>query len=210
MIEILSFGLNNLSSVKNGLEAAGANNVRIISDASQSQAPRLLILPGTGNFGAATRELESRGYGDLVKATVADRTAKVFGICLGFHLLFDSSDESIGESGLGLVSGRVQKLSQGDGCEERVPRVGWAPIFSSMSENIFQNQLNSDVYFSHSYHPVPEVEQTNSMYSPYCNDQILVGFLGERLGGFQFHPERSSKVGLALLTAICSWANVEK
>lgn len=209
MIEILSFGLNNLSSVKNGLEAVGEKQVRVISEASQSQQPDLIILPGTGHFGAATRELSSRGYSDLIGAAYSRGTSKIFGICLGFQLLFDTSDESPGEKGLGLVAGRVHKLSQHDGCQERVPRVGWAPILSNGAETVFHDALGSDVYFSHSYYSVPEAPQPHSLHSPHCKDKILVGFLGERIGGFQFHPERSSKAGLTLLASISKWSDSE-
>lgn len=210
MIEILSFGLNNLSSVKNGLEAVGTMPVRIIEEASQSREPDLLVLPGTGHFGAATRELSNRGYGDLITTSYTNSTTKIFGICLGFQLLFDASEESPGAKGLGLVGGTVQKLKRRDGCEDRVPRVGWAPIRSSESNTVFQDEVGLDVYFSHSYHAVPTVSQPNFLKSPHCNDPIVVGFLGERIGGFQFHPERSSSVGLALLSTISKWANDEE
>lgn len=209
MIEIISLGLNNLTSLKSAVEEVHGREVRVISRAEESESPHLFILPGTGNFGAAAREMGNRGFADLLRRTTQESSSKIFGICLGLQLLFESSEESPGSDGLGLVSGSVRRLVSEKRCVDRVPRVGWAAIYGVSGDNVFGAQLESDVYFSHSYHATPEGLTTNVLVSPHCDGSIFVGFLDDVLGGFQFHPERSSRVGLELMSVVLKWARCE-
>ena len=205
MIEILSLGLNNLSSIEQVFRDAGEDHVRILRSSGESIGEGLLVLPGTGNFGAGIRELRSRGFDDLVRNAIAQGRC-IFGVCLGMQLMFESSAESAEVLGLSLVPGHIEKLSNQ---EERVPRVGWAEVRTSDQSSLFDEFNGKDVYFSHSYGVVSFNHLENTLVTNHGHGEILAGFVSNKLAGFQFHPERSSAAGLGLIRQIIKWSRNE-
>lgn len=205
-IEILDLGINNLKSVRSGLLATGSSTeVDVISSAAESKGAHLTVLPGTGNFGAAMKEINNRGFGDLLIST-AKRGDKIFGVCLGMQLLFDSSEESQNVRGLSILSGTSKRLPEIR--DQKIPNVGWQSItvqqFSAEAEKF---QTYSDVYFVHSYYVEPTSASDCLHSSNFGNFSFTASVMKENVIATQFHPEKSSKAGLEILKKIANWAN---
>jgi glutamine amidotransferase len=192
-IAILDYGMGNLRSVEKALEHIGAT-ATVTYDAATVRAADGVILPGVGAFPRAMERIRERGLDQLI-AERRDAGVPILGICLGLQLLFESSTELGGASGLGLLEGPVAAL-RAEGL--KVPHIGWSPVRwereSRLTEGI---ESGTPFYFVHSFAPRPQ-------------DADLLGsaVYGERFGcaaergnvfGVQFHPEKSSAAGLRLL-----------
>lgn len=206
MIEVISLGLNNLESIQHALQEAYDGPVTCINQASESSGQGLLVLPGTGHFGAGSRELEGRGFTKLLKNVASSGSRPIFGICLGMQLLFRESEEAPGSPGLSIIDDVVVGLPNSDGGDERVPRVGWAELVSVKADRRLSEFGGHDVYFSHSYAANSLNQEGETLTSLHGKQEILAGFISGSVAGFQFHPERSSKVGQELLSTITKWA----
>jgi glutamine amidotransferase len=192
--------MGNLRSVQKALEAVGAPAV-VTRDAGRVADARALVLPGVGAFGDCMANLEA--YHLL--QPVRDRALAgipFLGICLGYQLLFEESEEFGRHPGLGVLKGRVVRFPddlRDAGEKLKVPHMGWnriekknaAPALAQVPDGAF-------VYFVHSYYPVPEeadVVATTTRYGLEFASSVARG----NLFGSQFHPEKSQRVGLALL-----------
>lgn len=201
-IAVLDYGMGNLRSVEKAFEKVGAD-AQITSDPAAADAADGVVLPGVGAFPKAMGRVRELGIDELVSARI-ERGAPVLGICLGMQLLFDDSSENEGDTGLGLMEGPVGPLAANG---FKVPHIGWSPVRwehdSELTEGLGPEP---PFYFVHSFVPRPG------------NDEDVLGTAayGERfacaverppLYGVQFHPEKSSSAGLALLenfTRICA------
>ena len=189
---VVDYGMGNLASVRNAFERLGAQ-VRLTSSPVEVAAAARLVLPGVGAFGHAVEEIDRRGLRQSI-VEAAGRGAPVLGICLGMQLLFDESDESPGARGLGLVSGRVRRLSAG----VRVPHVGWnrledvrpVPLLAGVSAGEY-------LYFVHSYHAETATEHA-AAWTEYGAPIVAVAGRGN-VWGVQAHPEKSQRTGEAIL-----------
>lgn len=195
MIAIIDYGAGNLQSVKKALDFIGAEN-RITADAGEIARADHIILPGVGSFGDAMHCMRESGLVDTVRAEAL--SGKPFlGICLGLHLLFESSEESPGVQGLGILPGRITKIPGGE--EHKVPHMGWNSITLNQKDGIFADVPDeSYVYFVHSYFLTAERPgdvAATTHYSVPIHAAVQRG----RLAATQFHPEKSSDVGLSIL-----------
>lgn len=206
MIEIVSLGLNNLESIRHALNEAYSGPINFINQASETSGQGLLVLPGTGHFGAGSRELERRGFTDLLRNVASSGSRPIFGICLGMQLLFRESEEAPGSPGLSIIDGSVVGLPTNGGGHERVPRVGWAELKSTTGNGLLSTFGGRDVYFSHSYAATSFQQAGETLTSSHGKQDIVAGFISGSVAGFQFHPERSSKAGQELLLTITKWA----
>jgi glutamine amidotransferase len=201
-IAILDYGMGNLRSVEKALERVGAET-EITSDRLRAESADGVVLPGVGAFPRAMERVRETGLDQLVAARLAAGTP-VLGICLGLQLLFDSSVENEGASGLSLLDGVVAPL-QANGY--KVPHIGWSPVRWEHSSRLTEGLgEETPFYFVHSFAPRPATD----------GDLLGTAAYGERfacaverppLYGVQFHPEKSSSAGLALLAnfvRICS------
>ena len=211
MIEIINLGLNNLGSIVSALAASTKVQPRIISSADESVSPRLVILPGTGSFGAAMGLLDERGFRDRLRAYGAQPSVRIAGICLGMQLLGATSEESPGIYGLGLIGGNTRVLPSFDGVDGRVPHVGWAGLTGPVGGNSFRFTAGTlrDVYFSHSFHLVLEDSDTDVLTVSRGETRFVGAFRKNNITGYQFHPEKSSTFGLDVLTEMLRWAGIE-
>jgi imidazole glycerol-phosphate synthase subunit HisH len=196
MIAIIDYGMGNIHSVRKALEAKGAKVV-VTSDPGEIKKSAKLVLPGVGAFGDAMRELEKRGLAQAIAEHIQD--GKIFlGICLGLHLLFDSSAESPDVRGLGILKGRVEKFSGSAGL--KIPHMGWNQIKIRRTDcALFKNLGETrDVYFCHSYYPQPDDSRIVAASTEYGADFAAVVWRNN-LYATQFHPEKSQELGLKIL-----------
>ncbi len=185
--------MGNLRSVEKALEKVGAR-VRVTRDPDEVRQADAIVLPGVGAFGDAMANLKKRGLVDVIRDEVG--SGKPFlGICLGLDLLFDESDEHGLHQGLGLLPGRVELLPT----DLKIPHIGWNQVFIRK-----QSRLMSEIpdgsyfYFVHSYAVVPKRESDILCTTEYgC--RFVSAVEHENIAAFQFHPEKSSSLGLSIL-----------
>jgi glutamine amidotransferase len=192
---IVDYGVGNLHSAQKAFEHLGQPAL-ITSDAERIAAAPAVVLPGQGAFGTCMENLTRAGLVEPVRA--AARSGRPFlGICVGMQLLFDESEESPGQPGLGIFAGRVVRFPRDSGL--KVPHMGWNRLHLRRRVPALARIADGDyVYFVHSYHPVPadpDVVVTTTDYgidfvSSVGRDNVYAGV---------FHPEKSQRVGLELL-----------
>jgi glutamine amidotransferase len=211
VIEVINLGLNNINSVLSALRSASRVDVRPIHDAKQSKSPTLLILPGTGAFGAAMQAMHNGGFVSLIEDHVQRDLGFTAGICLGMQLLGVESEESPGVGGLGLVEGSVERLPIFPGHDGRVPHVGWATLHRQSPTDfpeLPQPDLR-DVYFSHSFHLKLNQADAESLVVKEGERRFLAAFRTGNLSGYQFHPEKSSNFGMRIIEDLLRWSGIE-
>lgn len=198
MIAIIDYGMGNLKSVQNAFTAVGYKTV-ITDDLNQIKKASALVLPGVGAFRDAIKSLKDKKIDEeLIEAT---RRAKPFlGICLGMQLLQTFGEEGGFFEGLNIVSGKVKKLPSSVKC----PHLGWNKIKFTHNSNHNINPIFRDVpdesyfYFVHSYYC--EVDNQKIIYSTTDYGLVFTSSIWkDNLFGVQFHPEKSSTLGLKIL-----------
>jgi imidazole glycerol-phosphate synthase subunit HisH len=197
-IAIVDYDMGNRRSVEKALEHVGAA-ATITRDPAQLQAADALVLPGVGAFPRGMRNL--RGYGlDAVLCERAAAGTPLLGICLGMQLLFDSSTE-LGEftAGLGLINGEVRALEAGS---LRVPHIGWNEVALERDSQLtaLLPASGAPFYHVHSYAAHPSIADEVLGTTEYGERFATIVARGS-VYGTQFHPEKSSRDGLALLTS---------
>ena len=194
-VVIIDYGMGNLRSVRRAFEECGASAAITESPADLNSATHI-VLPGVGAFPDGMANLLERGYSDALRKA-ASENIPILGICLGMQLLADVGYEVRRCEGLGLVSGQVKKLDQTP--ELRIPHVGWNEVSSFHGEQLFdQIPELSDFYFVHSYHFVPESQDTVISTTSY-GSTFVSAIRKNNTYGVQFHPEKSSELGMTLL-----------
>src|SRR5262249_41205354 len=194
MIGIIDYGVGNLRSVEKALAAVGAD-AKISSDADELYRADALLLPGVGAFGDAMRSLKGHGFDELIIG--AARTGKpILGVCLGYQLLFDESEEFGLNCGLGLLPGRVGRVSESD---LRVPHIGWNCVCRLRPHPILEGvEDGSFFYFVHSFYVAPASSEDAIAATDY-GLEFASAAGRDNIVGVQFHPEKSQHVGLQLL-----------
>lgn len=194
MVAIIDYGAGNLSSVKKALDYLGAES-EITQNKDKILSASHVILPGVGSFGDAMASMEERGLVDTVKQ--AARKKNFLGICLGLQLLFESSEESPGVDGLGILKGKIVSIPKNKGL--KVPHIGWNSVSLKQKGGIFKN-INDEsyFYFVHSFYLDGADEDVVAGVTNY-GVEIECAVQKGKLCATQFHPEKSSKAGLTLL-----------
>lgn len=195
MIAVIDYGMGNLRSVSKALETAGAK-VEVTNDAKVIRKARGIVLPGVGAFRQGMQNLQSLGLTPLIREAVGEKKS-LLGICLGFQLLFEESEEHGIHPGLGIFKGKVQRL-QGP---VKVPHMGWdkVSIKARKDPDIFKGIPDgSYFYFVHSYYALPEDENLIASTTTYAIEFASSVARG-RVWGVQFHPEKSHNKGLKIL-----------
>jgi imidazole glycerol-phosphate synthase subunit HisH len=201
-IAILDYGMGNLRSVEKALERVGAE-AEITADRERAEAADGVILPGVGAFPRAMERVREIGLDGLIAGRM-EADVPMLGICLGMQLLFESSVENEGSSGLGLLDGVVAPLEANG---YKVPHIGWSPVRWAHDSRLTEGLgPEPPFYFVHSFAPRPgdgEDVLGTAAYGERFACAVEVG----SLYGVQFHPEKSSAAGLRLLsnfTRICA------
>ena len=194
MIKILDLGAANIKSVFKALDYLGFRT-GIEADPKGIHTADGLVLPGVGSFGFVMDQIRKRGFfRPLEEWLAADRP--LLGICLGLQLLTDGSEESPAVSGFGVFRGVCRRFSAG-----RIPHMGWNLLQIFRDDGLFSGLPDEPyVYFAHSYHPETsgEAEETVLAHTRYGRTFPCV-FKKGKICGFQFHPEKSGRIGLHLL-----------
>lgn len=207
-IDVLDLGINNISSVVSGIRATSRPvDVNVVTRIQEvSTKPSLTVLPGNGSFGAGMAALKSTGLGTHL-SRLSNSGGPIFGICLGLQLLFDSSEESPGVQGLGLISGKVRRLPiiAKTGVQTNI---GWSSLFGEegSDSDLKLGPLLRDFYFVHSYVVEPEFQEDVILESTFDNVVFPAAVRRGRTIGVQFHPEKSSNSGIEMLESVLGWA----
>jgi glutamine amidotransferase len=198
-IAILDYGMGNLRSVEKALERVGADAV-ITGDHQTAREADGLVLPGVGAFARAMERIGELELDRLIGER-AEAGTPVLGICLGFQLLFASSTELGGAAGLGLIEGEVTGL-EAPGL--KVPHIGWEPVeWAKQSELTDGIADQTPFYFVHGFAPRPARDEDPLGYAVH-GERFSCAIARPPIYGVQFHPEKSSAAGLALLDNFAS------
>jgi len=195
VIAIIDYDAGNIKSVEKACQFLG-EEVIVTRDRETIMAADGVILPGVGAFGDAMEKLHSYELADTIK-DVAKSGKPFLGICLGLQLLFEKSDESKGVKGLGILEGEVCKIPECEGL--KIPHMGWNSLHLQNEGRLFKGlEDNSYVYFVHSYYLKAKDEnivKATTEYSTHIHASVEKG----NVFACQFHPEKSSDVGLTIL-----------
>ncbi len=201
VIAVVDYDMGNLHSVCKGLENVGAVPKITDSPAIIEQADAV-VLPGVGSFDPAMQNLRSRNLIEPIKSAIA--SGKPFlGICLGLQILFESSEEGV-EPGLGVIAGKVRRFRSEPGLT--IPHMGWNQLeLSQPNLGLWQN-LPSDpwVYFVHSFYVDPVDLEVRSAMVTHGTQNVTAAIAKDNLMAVQFHPEKSSTIGLQMLSNFVS------
>jgi imidazole glycerol-phosphate synthase subunit HisH len=194
-IGIVDYGSGNLRSVSKALDAVGAR-ARLISSPADLAEIDAVVVPGVGAFGDCAKNLRATGLWEPLREWLAaDRP--YLGICLGYQLLFESSEETPGVAGLGALPGVVRRFPAGP---FKVPHMGWNPLTITRRDDRLYRDLPAgpSVYFVHSYFPVPA---DDSLVTATCEYGASFAASVSRgaISAVQFHPEKSQHTGLSIL-----------
>ena len=195
MIAIIDYDAGNIKSVEKALLLLG-QEVKITRDKDEILNADKVILPGVGAFGDAMGKIRQYGLEDVIKEVV-EKGTPFLGICLGLQLLFESSDETPGVEGLGILKGKILRIPDCEGL--KIPHMGWNSLKFPVNGRLFKGlPEDSYVYFVHSYYLSAEDESivtATTEYSTLIHASVEQG----NVFACQFHPEKSSDVGLAIL-----------
>ncbi|MBH8555360.1 imidazole glycerol phosphate synthase subunit HisH [Nostocaceae cyanobacterium CENA357] len=197
IIAVVDYEMGNLHSVCKGLEKAGATT-KITHSAKELAQADAVVLPGVGAFDPAVQHLRARDLEQPIKDTIA--SGKPFlGICLGLQILFESSAEG-NQPGLGIIKGKVQRFRPEPGIT--IPHMGWNQLEVTQPKSILWEHLPAQpwVYFVHSYYVDPIDPQVRAATVTHGTQTITAAIAHENLMAVQFHPEKSSNIGLQILS----------
>lgn len=195
MIAIIDYDAGNIKSVEKALQALGEEAV-VTRDEQVIMNAEKVILPGVGAFGDAMDKLHQYGLVPIIKKVVQKQTP-FLGICLGLQLLFESSEESPGVEGLGILKGKILRIPEDGGL--KVPHIGWNSLSYPHEGRLYAGiPEESYVYFVHSYYLAAEDEsivKAATQYGTYIHASVEK----DNVFACQFHPEKSSDTGLMIL-----------
>ena len=195
MITVLDYDAGNIKSVEKALDFLG-EEVKITRDREEILSADGVILPGVGAFGDAMEKLHQYGLVDVIHEVV-DRQIPFLGICLGLQLMFESSEETPGVAGLGILPGEIVKFPETPGF--KIPHIGWNSLELTNNGRLFKDiDQQAYVYFVHSYYLKAREEEIVKAKTNYITD-FNSSVEKDNVFACQFHPEKSGDVGLKIL-----------
>lgn len=196
-VTLIDYGAGNLRSVANALRAIGIEpNVAAAPEALEGTTH--LVLPGVGSFGDCMGELTKRGLIGPIRDWVT-AGKPYLGICLGYQILFESSEETPGIEGLGVIPGVVKRFAEEPGL--KVPHMGWNSVVPRRPDSENWAGLGAEPYFYyvHSYFPVPSNDSDIAAETTYGGQKFAAAIERPNLLACQYHPEKSQEAGLTLI-----------
>ena len=199
MIAIIDYDAGNIKSVEKALIALG-QEVVLTRDPKVLERADKLVLPGVGNFGVCMDNLKKFGLAPVIRELTEEKKP-LLGICVGLQLLFEGSEESSGVEGLGILPGKILRIPAAPGL--KIPHMGWNSIHLQNNGKLFRGiPEQSYVYFVHSYYlkaADPSMVTATTQYGVTIDASVEQG----NVFATQFHPEKSSRVGLQILKNYC-------
>ena len=200
---VVDYDAGNTLSVMRALEKVGAR-VELSPDPDRVLAADAVVLPGVGAFGDCVRKLRERGMDEACMEVY--RSGKPFlGVCVALQVFFERSEESPGVEGLGIFPGTVVRFEDNG---LKVPHMGWNELAVSRPHPVLDGLSGEDFYFVHSYYPEP-AEPSDLLGESDYGVRFCAAAGRENLVAVQFHPEKSSRAGLALYENFLTWARAE-
>ena len=195
MIALIDYDAGNIKSVEKAFQSLG-KEVVLTRDPEVLKRADHVVLPGVGSFGDAMENLNKFGLIDVIHEAI-NRKIPFLGICLGLQLLFESSEETPGVAGLGILKGKIVRIPEGPGL--KIPHMGWNSLKFQNNGRLFKGiPEDSYVYFVHSYYLKAEDEQIVKASAEY-GVHIHASVEQKNVFACQFHPEKSSTAGLRIL-----------
>lgn len=195
MVAIIDYDAGNIKSVEKAVIALGEETI-VTRDHNAILAADHVILPGVGAFGDAMEKLQRYELVEIIRK-ITDRGTPFLGICLGLQLLFESSEESEGVRGLGILPGKILKIPEHK--DIKIPHIGWNSLSYPSEGRLFRGlHEGAYVYFVHSYYlqaKEPEIVKAVTEYSALIHASVEK----DNIFACQFHPEKSSEVGMKIL-----------
>ena len=201
VIAVIDYDMGNLHSVCKALEKAGATP-KVTSSPKDLEKAMAIVLPGVGAFDPAMQSLRARGLIEPIKNII--HSGKPFlGICLGMQILFESSEEGV-ENGLGIIPGKVRRFRPSQ--EIRIPHMGWNQLEITQARSLLWEHLPPQpwVYFVHSFYVDPVDKKVNAATITHGSQTVTAAVAYDNVTAVQFHPEKSSNVGLQILSNFVS------
>ncbi|MBR0161510.1 MAG: imidazole glycerol phosphate synthase subunit HisH [Oscillospiraceae bacterium] len=203
MIAIVDYGVGNLFSLRSSLASLGEEAV-VTGNSEQLRSADRIILPGVGAFGDAADKLRSTGL-DRTVVELVEEGKPLLGICLGMQLLFDRGYEFGEHAGLGLLRGEIVPMQGSIPEQLKIPQIGWNALIRKRDHFLLKDVHEGDcVYFVHSFYAA-NCEESLVATTEYGIEMTAV-VAKDNVMGCQFHPEKSGKVGLSILSAFARGA----
>lgn len=203
MVTIVNYGMGNLGSVQNMLKRIGVKSI-ISSDINEIEKAEKILLPGVGAFDAAISKIDELNLRPVLSYMAKEKKVPFLGICLGMQLLTESSEEGV-LKGLNFVPAKTIKFKFPENSDLKIPHMGWN-LVTKNTESVLTKNFTDEFrfYFVHSYHvkcdnPINSILTTNYGY------EFDSAIQNENVFGAQFHPEKSHKYGMQLLS---NFANI--
>lgn len=205
MITLLDYGAGNVRSVRNAIRKLGFEVIDVSTPEDIVRAEKL-VFPGVGSFGKAMQRLSELGYTEpLIRYIKDDRP--FLGICLGLQTLFESSEESLGVHGLGIIPGTVGRF---DVAPLSVPQIGWNGIKIKKTSGLFNNYENDKLYFVHSFRAMPTDANSDWILTTTdYGEEFISSVQKGNVAACQFHPEKSGAAGLGILANFLNGTTVD-
>ncbi len=207
-IAVVDYGMGNLRSVAKALKHVAPDRTIVVSaDPDTIRRAARVVLPGQSAMPDCMRSLNESGLRDVVLEVTRDRP--FLGICLGLQMLFDESEEGPTKC-LGLLHGRVERfpdagMVDASGARLKVPHMGWSPVRQMRPHPLWQGIADATrFYFAHSYYPVPDDSALPAGSVDYPT-AFTCAIASANIFAVQFHPEKSHRAGLQLLTNFVAW-----
>ena len=195
MVAVIDYDAGNIKSVEKAMSALG-EDVAVTRKREEILSASHVILPGVGAFGDAMGKIRQYHLEEIIRE-VTDRGTPFLGICLGLQLLFESSEECQGVRGMGILPGRIVRLPEDQGL--KIPHIGWNSLDYPNRGRLFEGiPRQSYVYFVHSYYLQAENPETVTATTEYAA-HIHASVEKDNVFACQFHPEKSSDVGMKIL-----------
>lgn len=195
MIAIIDYDAGNIKSVEKAFQFIGEETI-VSRDRNEILSADKVVLPGVGAFGDAMQKLHDFNLTDTIYEVIR-QNKPLLGICLGLQLLFESSEETKGVKGLGILKGEILKIPDKSGF--KIPHIGWNSLELSNNGRLFKGiDEKSYVYFVHSYYlkaENPEIVKASTEYVEHIHASVEK----DNIFACQFHPEKSGDVGLQIL-----------
>ena len=201
-VTIVDYNSGNISSVINSFKEVAKDivNIKVTSDLSKIKSSDKVVLPGQGSFKSCIDALNNiSGLVETLNEFTINSKKPLLGICVGLQMFADIGYEETETKGLGWISGKVSKINN-QGGKFKLPHIGWNQINIVKESKIFKDiENNSHMYFVHSYEFVPNDKKVISATTDYSSN-IVCSVEKENIFGTQFHPEKSDKIGLKIIS----------